>query len=181
MGEKLSLHKNKKVVIMFTDEAGFGRISTPAHCWAPPKERPCSPYQIVRQYRNAYGAVCPTTGESLFEVHQKNNGDTFQVFLKSLSKKFPDYYIILCCDNASWHKNKILKIPRNIKLFFLPPRTPEMNPIEQIWKEIRKRGFKNVMFDTIDAVINKFWDVVENMEKSVIISITLREWIKELF
>jgi len=181
VGKKLSLHKNKKVVIMFQDEAGFGRISSPASCWAPPKVRPCAPYQIVRQYRNVYGAVCPTTGESLFEVHEKNNGDTFEEFLKNLSKKFPNYYIILCCDNASWHKKKEMKIPHNIKLFYLPPRTPEMNPIEQIWKEIRKRGFKNVMFDSIDAVIKKFWDVVDNLERSVIISITLREWIMQLF
>jgi putative transposase len=166
---------------MFQDEAGFGRISSPSSCWAPPKERPCTPYQIVRQYRNVYGAVCPTTGESHFEVHGKNNGENFQLFLNGLSEKFPHYYIVLCCDNASWHKNKEIKIPRNIKICFLPPRTPEMNPIEQIWKEIRKRGFKNVIFDSIDAVINKFWDVVDNLEKSVIMSITLREWIKDLF
>jgi putative transposase len=128
-----------------------------------------------------YGAVCPTTGESLFEVHEKNNGDTFQAFLRNLSLKFPHYYIVLCCDNASWHKNKDMIIPPNIKLCFLPPRTPEMNPIEQIWKEIRKRGFKNVMFDSIDAVINKFWEVVGMLEKSVIESITLREWVIQLF
>ena len=166
---------------MFSDEASFGRISSPAHCWAPPKERPCSPYQLVRQYRNACGAVCPTTGESYFEVHPKNNGDTFQGFLKNLSKQFPGYYIILCCDRASWHTKKDLKVPRNIKLFFIPPRTPEMNPIEQIWKEIRKRGFKNTAFDTLDAVIEKFWDVVKNLASSTIMSITLREWIRQLF
>lgn len=177
----MSLHKNKNVVIMFEDEAGFGRISSPAHCWAPPKERPCAPYQLVRQYRNVYGAVCPTTGESYFEVHKKNNGDTFQEFLKNLSKKFPDYYIILCCDRAGWHMKKDLKIPRNIKLFFIPPRTPEMNPIEQIWKEIRKRGFKNVAFDSLDAVIEKFWNVVNNLTTSTIMSITLRDWILNCF
>ncbi|CTD22107.1 transposase family protein [Streptococcus pneumoniae] len=49
-------------------------------------------------------------------------------------------------DNAIWHKSSILKIPTNIGFTFIPPYTPEMNPIEQVWKEIRKRGFKNKAF-----------------------------------
>ncbi len=49
-------------------------------------------------------------------------------------------------DNAIWHKSSTLKIPTNIDFAFIPPYTPEMNPIEQVWKEIRKRGFKNKAF-----------------------------------
>ena len=56
-----------------------------------------------------------------------------------------------------------------------------MNPTEQIWKEIRKRGFKNVAFDSLDAVIDKFWEVVKSIANSTIISITLRDWIQLLF
>lgn len=56
---------------------------------------------------------------------------------------YPDDIIILVCDGAAWHKAKALIIPDNIRLVFIPPYTPEMNPIEQIWKEIRKRGFRN--------------------------------------
>ena len=51
-------------------------------------------------------------------------------------------------DNAIWHKSSTLKIPGNIELTFIPPYTPEMNPIEQVWKEIRKRGFKNKSFQS---------------------------------
>jgi len=181
VAKKLRLHKNKKVVIMFEDEAGFGRISDPACCWAPPKERPCSPYQRVREYRTVYGAVCPTTGESYFEVNQKNKSETFQGFLNRLSKKFPNYYIILCCDRAGWHLANALKMPRNIKLFAIPARAPEMNPIEQIWQEIRKRGFKNKAFGSIKEVVDKFWEVVAGLANSTIISITLRDWIAIMF
>ncbi len=49
-------------------------------------------------------------------------------------------------DNAIWHKSSTLKIPTNIGFAFILPYTPEMNPIEQVWKEIRKRGFKNKAF-----------------------------------
>ena len=51
--------------------------------------------------------------------------------------------IMLCCDGAAWHKSKTLQVPENIVLFYIPPYTPEMNPIEQIWKELRKIGFRN--------------------------------------
>ncbi len=53
---------------------------------------------------------------------------------------------LLVMDNAIWHKSSTLKIPTNIGFAFIPPYTPEMNPIEQVWKEIRKRGFKNKAF-----------------------------------
>jgi transposase len=39
-------------------------------------------------------------------------------------------------------------------MFFIPPRTPEMNPIKQVWKEVRKRLFKNSMFDSLKKVEN---------------------------
>jgi len=84
-------------------------------------------------------------------------------------------------DNAGWHKSKDLVIPKNIEPFYLPPRTPEMNPIEQIWKEIRKRGFKNKILPSLQSVVDKFNEIVSGLEKSVIISITLRDWIQQCF
>ena len=71
-------------------------------------------------------------------------------------------------DNAIWHKSSTLEIPSNIELAFIPPYIPEMNPIEQVWKEIRKRGFKNKAFQTLEAVIDKLQEVIQGLEKSVL-------------
>ena len=49
---------------MFQDEAGFGRITDPAACWAPPKKRPNVPCLKIREYKSVYGAVSPLDGES---------------------------------------------------------------------------------------------------------------------
>lgn len=65
------------------------------------------------------------------------------IFLKELSKQYPEDIILLCCDGAAWHKAGSLCVPDNIELFFIPPYTPEMNPIEQIWKELRKMVRRN--------------------------------------
>jgi len=167
---------------MFEDEAGFGRISDPIHCWAPPKQRPSVPSQRVRQYKTAYGAVSPIDGKGHFMVLEKSNSENMNEFLKALSEKFPDDEILLCLDRASWHTSKkLLAVPKNIILFHLPPRSPEMNPIEQIWKEIRKRGFKNQIFASIEAVIQRFYEIVGDLSNDTIVSITLRSWIASCF
>ena len=59
------------------------------------------------------------------------------IFLEELSKQFLFDLILLCCDGAAWHMSNKLHIPENIELFYIPPYTPEMNPIEQIWKELQ--------------------------------------------
>ena len=55
------------------------------------------------------------------------------------------------------------------------PYTPEMNPIEQVWKEIRKRGFKNKAFQTLEAVIDKLQEVIQGLEKSILKSTVSRQ------
>ena len=64
---------------------------------------------------------------------------------------------------------------------FIPPYTPEMNPIEQVWKEIRKRGFKNKVFQTLEAVIDKLQEVIQGLEKTVLKSTVSRQWTRLLF
>jgi putative transposase len=138
---------------MFQDEAGFGRINKPKYCWCFPGLRPTVPCHHIREYRYAYGAVEPLTGDSFFLVMPYCNTNCMNIFLSELSESYPDDKILLVCDGAAWHKAKALFVPGNIQLIFLPPYTPEMNPIEQIWKEIRKVGFRNEIFATLDAVI----------------------------
>ena len=101
-------------------------------------------------------------------------------FLQELSKAFPDDMILLCCDGAAWHKAGALALPDNIVLFFIPPYTPEMNPIEQIWKELRK-SFRNEVFATLEKVIDRLCEAICSLTKEVIKSITGREWILNCF
>jgi len=165
------------VRLMFQDEAGFGRINKPKYCWCFPGLRPSIPCHHIREYRYAYGAVEPLTGESFFLVMPYCNTDCMNVFLREMSKTYPEDTIILVCDGAAWHKTNALEVPENIQLLFLPPATPEMNPIEQIWKEIRKRGFRNEIFQTLDKVIDRLCDTICSLSHDLIRSITGRDWI----
>ncbi len=175
------IHKKVGIRLMFQDEAGFGRINKPKYCWCEKGARPSVPCHHIREYRYAYGAVEPATGESYFLVLPNCNTECTSYFLEGLSKEYPDDIILLCCDGAAWHKAKHLKVPENISLFFIPPYTPEMNPIEQIWKEIRKRGFKNEVFASLDKVIDRLCETICSLSKKVVKSITGREWIIKCF
>lgn len=83
-------------------------------------------------------------------------------FLRQLSKASPNDVIILVMDNAIWHKSQVLEIPDNIECVFIPPS--EMNPIEQVWAEIRTRGFKNRVFQTLEPIIDKLQKIILGLD-----------------
>lgn len=170
-----------KVRLMFQDEAGFGRINKPKHCWCEKGIRPSVPCHHIREYRYVYGAVEPLTGEDCFLVMPQSNTVCMNIFLEELSKQYHQDRILLVCDGAAWHKSNTLKIPGNIELFYLPPYTPEMNPIEQIWKEIRLMGFRNEIFATLEKVIERLCDTICKLTPAIIKSITARDWIINSF
>ena len=175
--KKVFNNPNGKVRLMFQDEAGFGRINKPKYCWCFKGLRPAVPCHYIREYRYAYGAVEPQTGESFFLVLPYCNTDCMNVFLRELSTAYPDDFIIMVADGATWHKSKALEVPANIEIIPLPPYTPEMNPIEQIWKEIRKRGFKNEVFRTLEKVVDRLCDTICSLTCDTVKSITGRDWI----
>ena len=166
---------------MFQDEAGFRRINKPKCCWCEKGVRPSVPCHHIREYRYVYGAVEPLRGESCFLILPYCDSACMNVFLRHLSEQYPEDRIILCCDGAAWHKSASLDVPGNIRLFFIPPYTPEMNPIEQIWKELRKMGFKNEIFATLEKVVDRLCDVINDLSSATIHSITGRNWIIKCF
>ena len=89
------------------------------------------------------------------------------IFLEELSKQFPDDIILLCCDGAAWHKAGSLLVPENVSLFFIPPYTPEMNPIE--------------VFATLEKVVDRLCDTISSLTAATIHSITARSWIVSCF
>ena len=174
-------HNSKRVRLMFQDEAGFGRINKPKYCWCRKGMRPSVPCHHIWEYRYVYGAVEPLTGESCFLILPYCNTVCMNVFLEHLATSYPEDYIVLVCDGAAWHKSGALQIFPNLELMFIPPYTPEMNPIEQIWRELRARGFHNEVFQTLEKVVDRLCDTICNLTAETIRSITCRNWIMSCF
>jgi transposase len=174
-------HKNLR--LMFEDEAGFGRTNKPHYCWCGRKVRPVVPCHRIRDYIYAYGAVSPIDGEMVSLVLPRANTKCMNIFLKEVSNRYPNDYILMVADNASWHKSKELVIPENIEIFPLLPYTPELNHIEQIWEEIREKNFKNELFKTLASVVDRLCVGLLTLEfdKNKVKSITGRDWLLQAF
>ncbi len=106
--------------------------------------------QHIRQYLYAYSAIEPKTGESVSLSSPSADTDWMNLFLKELSERYPE--IVLVLDGAGWHRSGGLVIPANIRLVCLPPYSPQLNPVEQLWKGLRCRFFGNAYIETLDAV-----------------------------
>lgn len=75
-------------------------------------------------------------------------------FLGQLSKDLGDKQAILVMDGAGWHKSKGLVIPKNIEIVYLPPYSPELNPVEKLWQYIKSHTIKNRIYGTINQLEN---------------------------
>jgi hypothetical protein len=171
----------EKVRLMFQDEAIFGRIGKLYKCWALGKYRPIVHQQKIRQFRHLFGAVDPLSGESCFRIFSHCDTICMNVYLRELSSQFKDDYILLICDNAAWHKSNGLIVPDNIEIMHIPPYTPEMNPIEQVWDEIREKHFANHTFDSLKQATDQLCKAVRSLQSVTISSITYRTWMLEQF
>lgn len=150
---------------MFQDEGRFGRISSPRRCWAPDGIRPHVPCQMVREYTYAYVAVSPHDGQMDSLILPQVNATAMSLFLQEVSARHPDEFILMVMDGAGWHKAEELTVPQNMHLIFLPPYSPELNPVEHIWDSIRENWFRNQVFESMDSVENQLIKALVALEK----------------
>jgi transposase len=100
--------------------------------------KPVQPMLPRYEYFWLYGAVDPSTGESFFFELPALDTPCFQAFLLEFSLAFPDTLNVLVLDGAPPHIAHALVVPDNVLLFRLPPYSPELNPVERIWLDLRK-------------------------------------------
>lgn len=177
---KFNTNDSRPVMLFFEDEGRFGRSNNVSKCWAARGVRPAVKKQIVRQYTYAYASVCPETGESHSLVISGSNTEIMNYYLNDLSEVYKQYRIILCTDNASWHTSRSLKIPENIVFLYLPPYSPQLNPVEHLWDYIREqKGFNNRIINSIEEVIDKLSDALHQIEqeKDIIKSMCNFSWL----
>ena len=144
---------NLPLRVMFQDEARFGRLSDPRRCWAPAPLRPVVSVALVREYTYAYAAVSPQDGSLDWMLTAKMDTLNMNAFLDHVSQRHADDYIVMVLDGASSHRSHDLCIPGNMALVRLPSYSPELNPAERLWEEIREKEFANRVFDSLGAAI----------------------------
>ena len=162
--------------IMFQDEARFGRLPVIRSAWAPLGVRPVVHAAIEREFRYIYGAVSPSEGDVDWMVTESMNTENMNRFLFQVSDKYTDDYILMIVDGASSHKGEKLNIPNNMAILCLPPYSPELNPVEHLWDELREKVCANVFFAKLDHVIDRAVDELESIARATARNISMFLW-----
>jgi hypothetical protein len=138
---------------MAQDEGRFGRISSPKRAWAPPGIRPKVPRQVIRESCYVYAAVAPEQGLMTSLILPSADTAMMNLFLAQVAQDFADYFIVMQVDQAGWHRAKDLQVPENIRLIFQPPYSPEVNPVEHLWEELREKYLHNRVFSSLEELV----------------------------
>lgn len=167
------------VRLMFADEARFGRCHDPRRCWAPPGERPRVASQFVREYSYAYAALSPHDGALVSLVLPVARSDAMSLFLAELARRHPDEVVLLVVDGAGWHWANALVAPPNVRLLRQPAHSPELNPVEHLWEEVREKWFANAVFPGLDAVEDRLAEALATLEgdRARVASLAGFDWI----
>jgi len=145
---------DKGKIIYFFDEARFGLQPTFTRLWAL-RGKPCVvEYQQSYQWCYVYSAIAPANGDSFSLILPEVNTEMMNLFLTHLHKHIGERKIVLVMDRAGWHCSKKLKIAPQIELIYMPPYSPELNPVERLWKWIRSEVTHNRIFSSLDSLIN---------------------------
>ncbi|MGM6320265.1 IS630 family transposase [Vibrio parahaemolyticus] len=146
----------KHVDIWFQDEARFGQQNTTTRLWAERGTRPRAVKQQQFEYAYLFGSVCPQKGIGEAIVVPWVNKDLMIEHLKQISAVTEKgRHAVIIMDGAGWHTEDIANGFQNISVIKLPPYSPELNPIEQVWSWMRQHYLANQSFADYEDIVSK--------------------------
>lgn len=150
------------------DEGRFGLKSTYTRTWSRRGTTPTVP--VLQGYRNfyAYACVAPSTGDHFALFLPEVNTEMMNLFLREFAKEHRRERLLLVLDQAGWHVSNNLRIPRNIQLLHLPPYSPELNPVERLWRHLKLAATHNLLLATLDQVMDALQVAVQALTQEQI-------------
>ena len=167
------------IEIWCQDEARIDQKTKLTRRWAPRGSRPSAPKDQRVKSAYIFGAICPKRGVGAGLVLPRCNTQAMQWHLEEISSQVtPGAHAVLILDRAGWHTAGKLDIPSNITVLPLPPRAPELNPVENIWQFMRDNWMSNLIFKSYDEILAlccEAWNKLINQPWKIM-SIGLRQW-----
>ena len=142
------------------DEVHFQQRTSVVRMWWPRGSQPQIPSAPTRKQVGYWGAVDIRTGRLCVQRHEeKFNWMTFHDFLDSFLRRQyrANHRIAMVIDNAGYHKKKELwpffkENKKRVRLLWLPPYSPNLNPIERVWRLTRRRVTHNRYFEDLEVL-----------------------------
>lgn len=121
--------------------------------WARTGSRPTAVKQTRYDWLYVLGGVCPRTGQTVGLLSPHINTDVINIFLSQFSAELDhDVHAVMIWDQAGYHTSGKLNVPDNITLVPLPPRSPELNPVENLWHYLRSHYWANRAYEDYDGL-----------------------------
>lgn len=171
----------RPIEIWFQDEARIGQKGTLTRLWARIGSRPRAPRDSRYEWAYIFGAVCPERATGIALVMPYANSEAMNLHLRAIGHAVaPDAHGVLVLDGAGWHTSQALRLPDNLTLLCLPPYSPELNPVENVWEYLRKNQLALRVYDRyediVDACCAAWTDFIARPAR--LASITIRDWAK---
>lgn len=148
-------HPKKRLRIYFQDESRFGQQGTLTRVWAPTGSRPAAVRQTQYDYLWVIGAVCPETGQAEGLLSPRLDTEIINIFLKQFSSTLADdEQAVMIWDGAGFHRAGHLEVPENVSLIALPPYSPELNPIENLWHYLKSHHWSNRIHEDYNYLLD---------------------------
>ncbi len=145
--------------VFFQDETRFGQQGSLTRVWAPTGSRPRAVRQTQYQYVYVVGAACAQTGQAEAIIVPYLNTDVINLFLEQFSCALEEgVHAILVWDGAGYHRSGKLQVPENITVVQLPPYSPELNPMENLWHFLKSHYWANHAYDDYNALFDMAMD-----------------------
>jgi transposase len=126
-----------------------------------------------------FGAICPAKGKGAAIVMPKCNSEAMSLHLAEISSQVtPNAHAVVMLDQAGWHTSQALTVPANITLLSLPPKCPELNPVENVWQFMRDNWLSNRIFASYEDILDHCcfeWNKLISQPWRIM-SLGLRQW-----
>ena len=165
----LKLAKEKNALILFGDEASFPQWGTLTYTWAPKGKQPKVPTCGIRKSYKVFGFIDYFSGRFFAKGHVgRLNSDSYEAFLKEVIDA-ASRHVIIVQDGARYHTSKAMQRffdanKERLTVCQLPSYSPDFNPIEKLWKEIKKDGTHMHYFPTFESLMDKVDTILDTFK-----------------
>ena len=167
------------IEIWFADEARVGQKNKITRRWARRGSRPSAPKDQRTASVYIFGAICPALGKGAGLVLPRCTTEGMALHLAEISRCVAaGAHGLVLVDQAGWHVSRTLEVPENLTLLLLPPRSPELNPVETVWQFLRENWLSNRIFANEGEIVDPCCAAWNELMAQPwrIMSLGLRQW-----